>query len=123
MGYNKRKQGWSEAPMLSVNFRAELTNCFQKDIKDRLDWLCTYNNRHDVLVDSVLPKQLKEPQPHNKKGRITYSRDFLIQLSSLTISRKKPEYLPDHPIVLERPLSDCNYDIGPFSTTNVCLTF
>ncbi|XP_033496615.1 uncharacterized protein C8orf88 homolog [Epinephelus lanceolatus] len=35
-----------------------------------------------------------------KEGRISYSRDFLIGLASCPESRKKPEFLPEHPIVL-----------------------
>uniref|UniRef100_A0A674IPY0 Chromosome 8 open reading frame 88 n=1 Tax=Terrapene triunguis TaxID=2587831 RepID=A0A674IPY0_9SAUR len=35
--------------------------------------------------------------------RIKYSRDFLLKLSSVSLSQKKPEFLPDHPIVLEKP--------------------
>ncbi|XP_069075075.1 uncharacterized protein C8orf88 homolog isoform X2 [Pleurodeles waltl] len=42
----------------------------------------------------------------NSNERITYSRDFLMKLSSLSISRKKPEFLPDHPIVLQDPIKD-----------------
>ncbi|XP_033837564.1 uncharacterized protein C8orf88 homolog [Periophthalmus magnuspinnatus] len=38
---------------------------------------------------------------HEKKEeRITYSRDFLISLASCPESRKRPEFLPKHPIVL-----------------------
>uniref|UniRef100_A0A8C0JGI2 Chromosome 8 open reading frame 88 n=1 Tax=Chelonoidis abingdonii TaxID=106734 RepID=A0A8C0JGI2_CHEAB len=37
--------------------------------------------------------------------RIKYSRDFLLKLSSVSLSQKKPEFLPDHPIVLEKPVS------------------
>uniref|UniRef100_A0A8B9SMW1 Uncharacterized protein n=1 Tax=Anas platyrhynchos TaxID=8839 RepID=A0A8B9SMW1_ANAPL len=37
--------------------------------------------------------------------RIKYSRDFLLELSSVSLSQKKPEFLPDHPIVLEKPVS------------------
>ncbi|XP_078541717.1 uncharacterized protein C8orf88 homolog isoform X2 [Lissotriton helveticus] len=40
----------------------------------------------------------------NSNERITYSRDFLMKLSSLSISRKKPDFLPDHPIVLQDPI-------------------
>uniref|UniRef100_A0A8C5PN30 Uncharacterized protein n=1 Tax=Leptobrachium leishanense TaxID=445787 RepID=A0A8C5PN30_9ANUR len=36
-------------------------------------------------------------------GRITYSREFLLELSYLSISRKRPLHLPDHPIILDRP--------------------
>ncbi|XP_042346368.1 uncharacterized protein C8orf88 homolog [Plectropomus leopardus] len=35
-----------------------------------------------------------------KEGRISYSRDFLIGLASCPESRKRPEFLPEHPIVL-----------------------
>ncbi|KFO57240.1 hypothetical protein N302_07856, partial [Corvus brachyrhynchos] len=35
--------------------------------------------------------------------RIQYSRDFLLKLSNVSLSQKKPEFLPDHPIVLEKP--------------------
>ncbi|GAB1288328.1 hypothetical protein APTSU1_000355800 [Apodemus speciosus] len=37
------------------------------------------------------------------KKRIKYSRDFLLKLSSVSICRKKPDFLPDHPIVLQKP--------------------
>ncbi|XP_010560312.1 PREDICTED: uncharacterized protein C8orf88 homolog [Haliaeetus leucocephalus] len=39
----------------------------------------------------------------SKQERIKYSRDFLLKLSSVSLSQKKPEFLPDHPIVLEKP--------------------
>ncbi|KAM3613928.1 uncharacterized protein V6R79_007165 [Siganus canaliculatus] len=35
-----------------------------------------------------------------KKGRISYTRDFLISLANCPESKKKPEFLPEHPIVL-----------------------
>ncbi|XP_023258925.1 uncharacterized protein C8orf88 homolog isoform X1 [Seriola lalandi dorsalis] len=38
-------------------------------------------------------------QKHNE-GRISYTRDFLIGLASCPEARKKPEFLPEHPIVL-----------------------
>ncbi|XP_068613247.1 uncharacterized protein C8orf88 homolog [Brachionichthys hirsutus] len=38
---------------------------------------------------------------HNqKKGRISYTRDFLIGLANCPEAMKKPEFLPEHPIVL-----------------------
>ncbi|XP_056679314.1 uncharacterized protein C8orf88 homolog isoform X1 [Monodelphis domestica] len=49
---------------------------------------------------------LNQPQQHQspvKKERIKYSRDFLLKLSSVSICRKKPDFLPDHPIVLQKP--------------------
>ncbi|XP_071326468.1 uncharacterized protein C8orf88 homolog [Trachinotus anak] len=36
----------------------------------------------------------------HKEGRISYTRDFLIGLASCPEARKKPEFLPEHPIVL-----------------------
>uniref|UniRef100_A0A8B9QM69 Chromosome 8 open reading frame 88 n=1 Tax=Apteryx owenii TaxID=8824 RepID=A0A8B9QM69_APTOW len=38
--------------------------------------------------------------------RIKYSRDFLLKLSSVSLSQEKPKFLPDHPIVLEKPVSE-----------------
>ncbi|KAM9724247.1 uncharacterized protein C8orf88 homolog isoform 2-T2 [Menidia menidia] len=35
-----------------------------------------------------------------KNARISYTRDFLIGLASCPEAKKKPEYLPEHPIVL-----------------------
>uniref|UniRef100_A0A8D3BCT6 Uncharacterized protein n=1 Tax=Scophthalmus maximus TaxID=52904 RepID=A0A8D3BCT6_SCOMX len=35
-----------------------------------------------------------------REGRISYTRDFLIALASCPEARKKPEFLPEHPIVL-----------------------
>lgn len=41
------------------------------------------------------------------KVRISYSREFLIQLASSPIAKKKPDYLPEHPIVLEKTRDPC----------------
>ncbi|XP_073341578.1 uncharacterized protein C8orf88 homolog [Pagrus major] len=35
-----------------------------------------------------------------KEGRISYTRDVLIALANCPEARKKPEFLPEHPIVL-----------------------
>ncbi|KPP77982.1 hypothetical protein Z043_102557, partial [Scleropages formosus] len=35
--------------------------------------------------------------------RISYSREFLIKLASSPIAKRKPDFLPDHPVVLEKP--------------------
>nr|XP_055065665.1 uncharacterized protein C8orf88 homolog isoform X2 [Misgurnus anguillicaudatus] len=43
---------------------------------------------------------LKSPQPE-KKERICYTRDFLIKMASCPLAKKKPEFLPEHPVVLE----------------------
>ncbi|XP_055065665.2 uncharacterized protein C8orf88 homolog isoform X2 [Misgurnus anguillicaudatus] len=43
---------------------------------------------------------LKSPQPE-KKERICYTRDFLIKMANCPLAKKKPEFLPEHPVVLE----------------------
>lgn len=37
--------------------------------------------------------------------RICYTRDFLIKMANCPMAKKKPEFLPDHPIVLENGVS------------------
>ncbi|XP_047454211.1 uncharacterized protein C8orf88 homolog isoform X2 [Mugil cephalus] len=37
-----------------------------------------------------------------KKGRISYTRDFLISLAGCPEAKKKPEFLPDYPITLTK---------------------
>ncbi|XP_041799016.1 uncharacterized protein C8orf88 homolog isoform X2 [Chelmon rostratus] len=37
-----------------------------------------------------------------KEGRISYTRDFLIGLASCPEARKRPEFLPDHPVTLTK---------------------
>uniref|UniRef100_A0A3B5Q2P0 Uncharacterized protein n=1 Tax=Xiphophorus maculatus TaxID=8083 RepID=A0A3B5Q2P0_XIPMA len=37
--------------------------------------------------------------------RISYTRDFLIGLAGCPEAKKRPEYLPDHPIVLPEAVS------------------
>uniref|UniRef100_A0AAY5ESU4 Uncharacterized protein n=1 Tax=Electrophorus electricus TaxID=8005 RepID=A0AAY5ESU4_ELEEL len=39
-----------------------------------------------------------------KTERISYSRDLLIRLASSPMAKKKPDFLPDHPVVLEKPV-------------------
>ncbi|XP_019896545.1 uncharacterized protein C8orf88 isoform X2 [Esox lucius] len=52
----------------------------------------------------ILHLQTQTPQKDSTQPnvRISYSRDFLIQLASCPIARKKPDFLPEHPVVLER---------------------
>ncbi|KAM4601403.1 uncharacterized protein C8orf88 homolog isoform 1-T1 [Polymixia lowei] len=37
-----------------------------------------------------------------KQGRICYTRDFLIGLACCPVAKRKPEFLPEHPIVLPK---------------------
>lgn len=41
-------------------------------------------------------------QERNHKVRICYSREFLIQLASSPVAKRKPDFLPEHPVVLEK---------------------
>uniref|UniRef100_A0A3B4ZRN6 Uncharacterized protein n=1 Tax=Stegastes partitus TaxID=144197 RepID=A0A3B4ZRN6_9TELE len=41
----------------------------------------------------------------SNKSRISYTRDFLIGLASCPEAKKKPEHLPEHPIVLTEAVS------------------
>ncbi|KAJ8290729.1 hypothetical protein GJAV_G00016800 [Gymnothorax javanicus] len=41
-----------------------------------------------------------------KKERISYSREFLIKLASSPIAKRRPDFLPEHPVVLEKPRDD-----------------
>ncbi|XP_074879677.1 type 2 phosphatidylinositol 4,5-bisphosphate 4-phosphatase isoform X4 [Buteo buteo] len=56
-----------------------------------------------ILTQTMMSCQPKQHESEAKKERIKYSRDFLLKLSSVSLSQKKPEFLPDHPIVLEKP--------------------
>ncbi|XP_059423516.1 uncharacterized protein C8orf88 homolog [Carassius carassius] len=49
----------------------------------------------------ILHLQSTSPQPKKKAKRICYTRDFLIKLASCPMAKRKPEFLPEHPIVLE----------------------
>ncbi|XP_027005009.1 uncharacterized protein C8orf88-like isoform X2 [Tachysurus fulvidraco] len=44
-----------------------------------------------------LNSQKKAPE---KPERISYSRNFLIKLANAPMAKKKPDFLPDHPVVL-----------------------
>ncbi|XP_054451668.1 uncharacterized protein C8orf88 homolog [Pteronotus mesoamericanus] len=68
---------------------------------------------------------LNDQQQHQspvKKERIKYSREFLLKLSSVSICRKKPDFLPDHPVVLQKPVISpqfsCNSSLVQEEETN-----
>ncbi|KAM9310013.1 uncharacterized protein C8orf88 homolog [Pholidichthys leucotaenia] len=53
----------------------------------------------------VFQKHLEPARPlrrciHVEIEKISYTRDFLISLAHCPAAKKKPEFLPDHPIVL-----------------------
>ncbi|XP_038203661.1 uncharacterized protein C8orf88 homolog isoform X2 [Arvicola amphibius] len=85
-------------PVFPFNFQNEYpcnTQCLQSGVGR-----CKTNGMQ------AFSQGLNEQQQHQspvKKERIKYSRDFLLKLSSVSICRKKPDFLPDHPIVLQNP--------------------
>ncbi|KAJ8004844.1 hypothetical protein DPEC_G00140520 [Dallia pectoralis] len=57
----------------------------------------------------ILHLQTLTPQKDSThtKVKVSYSRDFLIQLASSPIAKKKPDFLPEHPVVLEKAREPC----------------
>uniref|UniRef100_A0A8C3LZS5 Chromosome 8 open reading frame 88 n=1 Tax=Chrysolophus pictus TaxID=9089 RepID=A0A8C3LZS5_CHRPC len=88
-----------QASEVAFNFQTELPNNAQVCLQS--DWLSEVTEMK-ILTQNTVPLQPKQ-ELDAKKERIKYSRDFLLELSSVSLSQKKPEFLPDHPIVLEKP--------------------
>ncbi|XP_018123613.1 uncharacterized protein C8orf88 isoform X2 [Xenopus laevis] len=114
LSFNQEKSSHVTAldsePVFMFNIRAEFTDCLINDIEQQLDLWCSISNHDEPVKDSMVPTQAEALQPEAKKadaaGRITYTRDFLVELSNVSACRKRPQYLPDHPIVLKEPI--CN---------------
>ncbi|XP_048364011.1 uncharacterized protein C8orf88 homolog [Sphaerodactylus townsendi] len=70
-------------------------------LHNETDWMCKPNGMR-VLNEILVPGLLEQHKPEIPKERITYSRDFLLKLSRVSLAQKKPEFLPDHPVVLEK---------------------
>ncbi|XP_017282073.1 uncharacterized protein C8orf88 homolog [Kryptolebias marmoratus] len=51
------------------------------------------------------------------KARISYTRDFLIHLASSPEAKKKPQYLPEHPIVLSEARNPGQLELGSMRWT------
>ncbi|XP_052000299.1 uncharacterized protein C8orf88 homolog isoform X2 [Xyrauchen texanus] len=58
------------------------------------------NNIKVEQLFEILNLQSGSTQP-KKKERICYTRDFLVKMASCPAAKKKPEFLPEHPVVLE----------------------
>ncbi|KAM8785136.1 uncharacterized protein C8orf88 homolog isoform 2-T2 [Rhynchonycteris naso] len=79
---------------------------FQNEYPRNIQCLQSGVSRSKTNGMQTFPQGLSDQQQHQspvKKERIKYSRDFLLKLSSVSICRKKPDFLPDHPIVLKKP--------------------
>ncbi|XP_068093704.1 uncharacterized protein C8orf88-like isoform X4 [Hyperolius riggenbachi] len=74
-----------KAPLLMVNFRAECKDCYKEDFMEHYNLWCSFNEMMNPKPEAIPEKKLKA-------GRITYSRDFLLQLSGLSASKQKPKY-------------------------------
>ncbi|XP_021242927.1 uncharacterized protein C8orf88 homolog isoform X2 [Numida meleagris] len=91
-----------QASEVAFNFQAELPSNAHVCLQNKVDWLSEVTEMK-ILSQNTVPLQPKQHELDAKKERIKYSRDFLLELSSVSLSQKKPEFLPDHPIVLEKP--------------------
>ncbi|XP_077349128.1 uncharacterized protein C8orf88 homolog isoform X2 [Lithobates pipiens] len=61
-----------------------------------------HNSGYERACDE-LPSLLYDRGLNSLRDRITYSRDFLLQLSGMSMCKQKPKYLPDLPVILEHP--------------------
>ncbi|XP_069587694.1 uncharacterized protein C8orf88 homolog isoform X2 [Ranitomeya imitator] len=68
---------------------------------------CEVLLRNNMEVGRLSRRPLQPARPIRRtipdKGRITYSRDILMQISNLSVSKTKPKYLPDLPIIVQDP--------------------
>uniref|UniRef100_A0A8C3K4Z6 Chromosome 8 open reading frame 88 n=1 Tax=Calidris pygmaea TaxID=425635 RepID=A0A8C3K4Z6_9CHAR len=87
---------------IPLNLQTELPSNSEARLQSKVDWLSEMTEVK-ILTQTVMPCQPKQHESEAKKERIKYSRDFLLKLSSVSLSQKKPEFLPDHPVVLEKP--------------------
>ncbi|XP_008938661.1 PREDICTED: uncharacterized protein C8orf88 homolog [Merops nubicus] len=92
----------SSTQAIALNLQTELPSNTEVWLPSKVDWLPEMTEVK-VLTQTVVPCQPKQHESEAKKERIKYSRDFLLKLSSVSLSQKKPEFLPDHPVVLEKP--------------------
>uniref|UniRef100_A0A8C7KCQ0 Uncharacterized protein n=1 Tax=Oncorhynchus kisutch TaxID=8019 RepID=A0A8C7KCQ0_ONCKI len=81
-------------------FRNEPSACGQAGEK-------TINSIGVEQFFEILHLHTQTPQKDSTptKVRISYTRDFLIQLASSPIAKRKPDFLPEHPVVLEKAVS------------------
>nr|XP_013027821.2 uncharacterized protein C8orf88 homolog [Anser cygnoides]XP_047931207.1 uncharacterized protein C8orf88 homolog [Anser cygnoides]XP_047931208.1 uncharacterized protein C8orf88 homolog [Anser cygnoides]XP_047931210.1 uncharacterized protein C8orf88 homolog [Anser cygnoides]XP_047931211.1 uncharacterized protein C8orf88 homolog [Anser cygnoides] len=91
-----------QASTITFEFQTELPSNSQVCLQSKVDWLSEMTEMK-ILTQNTMPRQPNQHELETKKERIKYSRDFLLELSSVSLSQKKPEFLPDHPIVLEKP--------------------
>ncbi|XP_073085908.1 uncharacterized protein C8orf88 homolog isoform X1 [Manis javanica] len=97
------------------NFQNEYpcnTQCLQTGVSKilpEIDDACTNCKTNGMQTFSQGPNEQQQHQSVVKKERIKYSRDFLLKLSSVSVCRKRPDFLPDHPVVLQKPENDQSF--------------
>ncbi|XP_019342149.1 uncharacterized protein C8orf88 homolog isoform X10 [Alligator mississippiensis] len=84
------------ASTINFNLKSEFACNTQVCLRSDSSWWC----ESPGMIES---NQAEQHEVESKKERIQYSRDFLLKLASVSHSQKKPDFLPDHPVVLERP--------------------
>ncbi|CAJ1062127.1 uncharacterized protein C8orf88 homolog [Xyrichtys novacula] len=84
-----------------------LRRCIQVENEPNLNATCAQamikeiNEETNIGIEQFYKiVNLHKQREGTAQGRISYSRDFLIGLASCPEARKKPEYLPEHPVVL-----------------------
>ncbi|XP_014108722.1 PREDICTED: uncharacterized protein C8orf88 homolog [Pseudopodoces humilis] len=94
-----------QASPIALNIRTELPSSTEVCLQSKVNW-SSEMTEVKILTQTVMLCQPKQHESGAKKERIQYSRDFLLKLSNVSLSQKKPEFLPDHPIVLEKPVKN-----------------
>ncbi|XP_067323470.1 uncharacterized protein C8orf88 homolog isoform X1 [Anolis sagrei] len=87
----------------NFSFQAKISCSTPVHSPNEIGSICK-SNQLLVLNESLIPHVSEQHKPEVTKERITYSRDYLLKLSEVSLAQKKPEFLPDHPIVLEKPV-------------------
>ncbi|XP_038664998.1 uncharacterized protein C8orf88 homolog isoform X1 [Scyliorhinus canicula] len=105
-GYTQRETKWSDAP----TFRSKQDLKGQERPIERRHSGQGDGTKKDFQVELWRQEtwQLYRGEDLVDSGdaeRITYTREFLMKIASLPISKEKPEFLPSLPVVLERPVS------------------
>nr|XP_056710375.1 uncharacterized protein C8orf88 homolog [Euleptes europaea] len=85
----------------TFSFQAQFSCSTPVCLRNEIGWMCKSNGVR-VLNETLVPGLSEQHKPDVPKERITYSRDFLLKLSGVSLAQKKPEFLPDHPVVLEK---------------------
>ncbi|XP_071409164.1 uncharacterized protein C8orf88 homolog [Pithys albifrons albifrons] len=94
-----------QAPAISLNVQTELPGSTEVCLQSKVNW-SSEMAEVKILTQTVMHCPPKQHESGAKKERIQYSRDFLLKLSSVSLSQKKPAFLPDHPVVLEKPVKN-----------------